>query len=349
LSQASKQAPPKDSIGGTAACAILGLSSYNGPFSVWSKIRKALSGTLEESPILDGPLLRGIISEDPLLESYSEIFKSETGLHMVELPPEHSVIRHPDFSFIHGTPDRLLMNDEGELVGVLEFKTFDNSSGGFNWRRADYWSQLTHYSWLYEKVSGKAALRNFLMVASAGFGAWSSLVDCLQSGDPYGRASARISIDWREMSNPADTVDKYDKVHAPKLIDFWKSYIEGESVPPVDHTESCRDSFPINKDGPVKLTDSSSKEFVRLVKLRLEHKLKADDATTERKRVENRIIQLLDGHGAAENDNFKVSYKTSKGRKGFKQSLFKKDYPNIHASYIKEGAPSKRLTITEKT
>ena len=349
VSQASKQAPPKDSIGGTAACAILGLSSYNGSYSVWMKIRSALNGTLEEQVEPEGPLLRGLISEDPLLELYGPIFKSETGLTLVELPPEHSVIRHPVNDFIHGTPDRLLMNADGDIVGVLEFKTFDNQHGQFNWSRKDYWTQLTHYSWLYAEKSRRTPLRNFLMVAQGGFGAWSNLVECLQADSPYGRAAAKLSVDWREMQSPEDTIKGYDLDCVPKLISFWINHVASGESPPVDHTEACRDSFSNIKSEPLTLDDALEAELALLVKERNSLKNSCDAFTTHRKLLENQIIQLLDGHQVADGDAFKVSYRTSKGRKGFKQSLFKKDYPNIYSSYIIEGAPSKRLTITEKS
>lgn len=103
-------------LGGTDLAVVCGLSPYNDPHSLWLEKR----GEREPEPPDVSPerLGWGHFLEEPIALEFSR----RTGLAISD--PGESLFRAPaPFSWLQGSPDRLIVDADGTTIGVLEIKT----------------------------------------------------------------------------------------------------------------------------------------------------------------------------------------------------------------------------------
>ena len=100
----------KGGIGGSEITAVLGLDTYETPYSLWER----KTGRRQSSP--DNKFTR---AGNYLESAVAQMFSDETGLEIYE--PEGKHFRHPEYDFLLGTPDRFVSLKHGD--GVLEIKT----------------------------------------------------------------------------------------------------------------------------------------------------------------------------------------------------------------------------------
>lgn len=110
------------SIGGTAISTILGLNPWKSEFDLWLQI----TGQVPDIP--DNPAMKWGRN----LES---VVAAEFAAQHTEFAVcEHPVIQHESFDYMHGSPDRVLKNEDGNIVAGLEIKTAHQ-------RSADHWGE----------------------------------------------------------------------------------------------------------------------------------------------------------------------------------------------------------------
>lgn len=122
----------KNSIGGSDAAAVVGLSNWSSPYSVWAE----KTGKLAE--IEDNEAMR--VGRD--LEQYvAERFCEATGK---KVRRRNAILRDPDIPFAHANVDRLIVGEDAGLecktTSVLNMKAFDGGE-----YPANYYVQCMHY------------------------------------------------------------------------------------------------------------------------------------------------------------------------------------------------------------
>lgn len=121
-----------ESIGGSDAAAIVGLSVYSSPYSVWAD-KVGLTPPKEDNEAM---------RQGRDLEEYvAQRFTEETGK---KVRRRNAIIRNPDFLFAHANVDRLIVGEDAGLecktTSVLNLKKFANGE-----YPANYYVQCMHY------------------------------------------------------------------------------------------------------------------------------------------------------------------------------------------------------------
>ena len=118
-------------IGGSDVAAILCVSPWTSTYSLW------LDKTADEPPVnIETPAMAFGTLMEPVV---ADLFAEATGLNIVE---DTNLYAHPEHDFMLANLDRVVLDDDGNPVAVLEIKT-----SKFAWDEvpAYYVSQIQHY------------------------------------------------------------------------------------------------------------------------------------------------------------------------------------------------------------
>ncbi len=363
MANQERMSPPKFSIGGTSASKILGVSRYGGRFSAYRQIVSALEGKPEDSH-MSFNMYRGVVAEDPVVEMSKEAFERETGLTVVELEGT-GVVRHRDYPYLHATVDRVLKNSEGEVVGILEIKTYDNSFGrDYEWGRSDYKAQVSHYRHVFETNLGKKVTQNYILVAQADQQVWSTAVRIIDSGGSINGLRPVIDISWRQM----ETIEDYEHSCLPQLINFWEEHVDKRNPPMIDGTGDCSvhimNSIP-ERSGTKNISSDDLEYFEIREALR---KIDASNADLEKIRSDisllranekhheseidrnkNILKRVIGEHKTMESKEFRVTVsRRRKSSSSIDKDKLKIEHPEIYSSCLKEGSQFEAVTIKIK-
>ena len=344
-----RKAPSKTTIGGTAAVAILGKSRYKSRYDKWIELCDAIDGKYEPEPPTE-PMIRGSVCEDPLVTHFYEQIVEQTGLSPGVLFGDGKV-NHPDFPFLHATPDRLLYDKKNVLRGVLEVKTYDTIGGDFDWEREDYAYQQAHYHRVVSDKYGAELKQNYLMVCSASHFVWkdlTSLVQRYQSGE-YPTAGIGWAINdlirrkIRFEIRPAKTVDYNEKFD--ELIHFWGHCIEERNPPPVDEGSLCEAKFSEyeNRERFIdeSVEDQEGKDAFNDLSGLTEEYFRLKDLVSrydkEFKAIKNKMRSVCSGAQIkkAAVPNATVSFQTRKTGGRTDTAALEKDHPDLIKDYRK--------------
>jgi len=97
-------------IGGSDMAAILGLSNWGSPFSVWAKKTGQIPDEIPDNEVM----WMGRILEAPVIQAYEEKTGNKVQREVFQ--------RHPKYDFLMGHFDGVIMNGDGP-EGILEVKT----------------------------------------------------------------------------------------------------------------------------------------------------------------------------------------------------------------------------------
>jgi putative phage-type endonuclease len=112
-------------IGSSDIAALLGLTSYASPYSLWVDKVMGLGDDVEPD---DGPLYWGRVLEQPVAWHFSRRNNVEVR--------EVGLIGHPDIPWMLATPDREVLDISGNTLGLLEVKTA-SAFRGHDWEGDD--------------------------------------------------------------------------------------------------------------------------------------------------------------------------------------------------------------------
>ena len=163
-------AKPVNSISGTVCAAIAGHHRYMTPVQAHNHLFD------RAEPFHGNEYTRwGIILEQPVadvaLKDLRKHYNKDVGLvHITER------LQHPDVPWYTGTPDRLITNEDDEIIGVLEIKTAGSRSAS-RWGQSDdedplipaeYLCQIEWYRHLIQALHKKDHLDLWIAVLIAG-------------------------------------------------------------------------------------------------------------------------------------------------------------------------------------
>lgn len=380
---ADRSAPPSDSIGGTAAVMLRGLSKYGGQHKVYRKLHQ-LDPPIERT----FDMKRGIVLEDPVVDRVIlDQTESWFGEDRILLPSKlwgTGVIYDPDYEGIHATIDRILFDEDHNPVGILEVKTYNCTFYKYNWDREDHSAQVAHYAAVVSRAlqrqgrlaPGQYLTENYLLVCQTRQGKWKDLVHTLENEGHDAVVSKLteengVHIECRRLRSSKVNPESYEKNELLFLAEWYKKYVGDNPrreigpwmvLPPTDRTKDCRKSLKEQKDavtafGPLtgSLGESQAQSLVDIGVLleRRDIALTRQKESSERAKeqkglvseIDSEIKLLMSGYTLAEIDGIQVRVKQRAGRRTFDSARFKKEHPDLFEEYIKQGDPTDVVDI----
>jgi len=285
-------------IGGSDVAAILGLNPWKSAVSVY------IDKTTDDIKDIDNERMR--VGRD--LEDYvAQRFSEATGF---KVRRRNAILRHPDYDFILGNVDRLLV---GEKIG-LECKTTNS------YAKAD---------WEGDKIPAHYELQCHHYMLVTGYKAW--YIAVLIGNEKF--VYKKIERD-EELLN--------DLLNAE--IDFWTNYVQKGELPPPDGSEDVegiiKEKYPESNGTAIILNELD--QWVKIERYK-EVKGLISVLDTEKKQIEQEIKLEMGEAEKAQIGDTKITWSTVTSNRLDTKAL-KVDHPEIYEQYAKESV-SRRFTI----
>jgi predicted phage-related endonuclease len=228
---ASKEMPKlggqSGTIGGSNVGSILGLNKWSSPWDVWAR---HVLGVYDECDPEDeqDPRNRGTRLE-PIVRALAS---EELGLTILEPQGSSRTIYHPDDKRFTASIDGVVRNN-GEAVGLAEFKTANLNAWKGGQVPEYQWWQLQHYLWLTGHSKGwffclRADENTFYKIRTV--------------------EDAKLAIHFngaRLWTVEVAADPAYKKEIVPQLEHFFDSYLATGTPPPVDYSKGCKEALRI--------------------------------------------------------------------------------------------------------
>lgn len=288
----------RKSIGGSDVAGILGLNEYSSPFTIYADKLGLLP------PKEDNEAMR--IGRD--LEDYvAARFTEKTGK---KVRRENSIIRNPDYPYLHANVDRVIVGENA----VLECKTVSALTLK-NYKNGDYPPRFYAQCCEYMLVCGFTKAYLAVLVLGKEF-----LVFEIERDE-----DELAALNW-------------------SCKEFWK-YVESQTPPPADGEASTSDTistlYPESNDNTVSLMayESDLKQYMTYNSL-------IKDIEKQRDEVANRIKSFMGESGKGESDSYKVSW-TSSERKSFDAKKFASDHKDLDLSSYYKTSTYRTFKVSE--
>ena len=312
------------SIGATRITAIAGINPYTKPIDVWSEIMGISEGFSGNEASRLGLQLEPTVAKDYAIKnnyafnvddyvydglgnnSYvgSKELLSPDG--KLALQPGNKVY-HPDVPYFHCTPDFLIPNAKGDIVKILEIKTFGLLSGGRGasevWGR-EFTDEVP--SWYFAQVQwqmyiiGPQVKEVDLHVMVPGFG------------------------DKLFYTYTIKRDDELIEILADKAHEFWQENVLKEVAPPTDGSDSYKeylaDRFP--KNNTTVLSDDGTS--YALVEQYLEGKKMMQAGKDIMQEAQNKLKEIIGDNTGVKGSWGNVSWKNIKDgeKKDFEAAFY---------------------------
>jgi predicted phage-related endonuclease len=131
--------------------------------------------------------------------------------------------------------------------------------------------------------------------------------------------------------------------------DFWNKVLT-HTIPQIDGSEASTDVLKAlyKISDPTAPSLQLTSDFDLLLSQREDIKNQISELETNLNEIDNKIKAELKECEDAETNQFKITWKATKGRETFDSKSFKKDNPDLAAKYIKIGDPSRTFKVMRK-
>jgi putative phage-type endonuclease len=290
-------------LGGSDAASVLGLSPYGGPMGVYrAKVYGAKGDLGDNERAFWGTRLEAVIRE--VYEERNEC--------AVIVP---SLLVHPEHPFLIGHVDGMVVNDDGDRVGLLEIKAtgvdqrHDWGETGTDQIPTQYLIQVQHYLGLTDLP-------------------WCDVV-VLIGGNEY--RTYRIDRNQKLI----DGIYK-------KEIEFWLNHVVPKEPPDVDGS-------PASNEVLVKMYPQAAGErdaWPEIDELASQLRSVQDDLKALEKQeavLKDKIKQQMGPIAKVRGADYTLSWTEVKGRQTIDSKRLKEEQPEIAAKYMKVGEPTRML------
>lgn len=311
-------------ISGSQMAAVMDVNKWSTPFAVWS----FHMGRTQPESNQSAPMEWGHRLEPVIAQKYSEQF----GVKLAEYP----TIQSPQYPFLVGSVDRLVLDDLGNPVKILEIKTAsmnhnsgDKDADGVNVKE---WGDGNVYG-----ADGRLVYPDSQVPLPY-------IIQVMHYMIVTGLKQADIAVLMSGNDFRVFTID-YDPDIAAEMIEaadrFWCSHVLEGIAPPLKE-------FDAKQLTPVKGSEAqATSDLVKTVeqlKLRSQDLDQIKDEVQElRDRVTGYIGEsesLIDSHHRT-----LATYKLCKGRESFDSARLRVEMPDIYAQYVRKGTPFRRFTL----
>lgn len=125
---------------------------------------------------------------------------------------------------------------------------------------------------------------------------------------------------------------------------FWQRVVDGNPPDPVTYADAVQRFGRSTAQGVVVASDSA---IAAVDELRVVRK-QISDYEAQEEGIKGRLIAFLGDAGDTlldQNGNALLTYKLTKGRQSFDAKAFSKEYPELHARFLRNGEPSRRFLL----
>jgi len=280
-------------IGGSDASAVLGSSKYKSPYMVWLEKTQNVS-FFQGNPFSDfGTLFEPIVRQH---------FRETMNMEVVE--PDTMFI-HPEYPMLSGNVDGIIHDEDNLGIGILEIKcTTTHRISPHELAQnipVEYYAQLQHYMGILDAKFG------YLQV--------------------YFR-------DICEFAPPIfiDRDDEFIKENNRLLCKWWKTYVEGNTAPPVSTHEDLLIKHPDSQDAQIEATVHIRQRYNLLLSVRE----RIAGLNELKDSIEFDLKKYCGDNEGITVDNKPILTWKSSTRKGFDSKLFRAQYPEIYSSFQTE-------------
>jgi putative phage-type endonuclease len=306
----------RKSLGGSDMGAVLGMSPFASPTTVWMD-KTGKSPDKEPSEWMR-------LGTD--LEEYvARRFTEKSGLKVIN---DTATLRNDKYPHLHANIDRKVVGQkagvECKMISTLNEKKYRNGNFPDN-----YYTQCVTYLAVSEYD------RWYLAVLIYGIG-----LRIYQMT----RIANDVKPEWCESSVYVDDGEIEALTNTGE--EFWKNYVETGALPPSDGSKATTDAlatiYPESDDTCCDLSSFNSKlilysNITKEIKKLESHK---DD-------IVNEIKQFMATAGKGENEHFKVSW-TSSERKTLDSKRLAQEHPEIDLNEYYKISSSRTFRVTEK-
>ena len=220
-----------------------------GPYGLWARKRGIMP------PPDENALMRwGLRLENAIADEAADRL-ADDGFSVVK-PEDVSVWMHPQCQRLAATPDRLLVRENDECVGVLEIKTARSATG---------WEDGPPLAYQVQTQAQMACV-----------------------GVPMAYIAVLIGGSDFRLIGPLARNQRFNEAMIAAVTNFW-AFVESGDPPPVDGSDdtsrAIQATYPQDDGGTVVL----GPEFMEIDERLLELKRKIEEMTEEKNTLENRI------------------------------------------------------------
>lgn len=305
----------KKSLGGSDVGAVLGMSEYTSPYTVWAE----KTGRL---PSFEGNEWTRLGND---LEDYvAKRFSAASGLKVTN---DKATWRNTKYPHLHANFDRKVVGMkagvECKLTSELNAKKYKN--GAFPDR---FYAQCVEYLCVTEFD------RWFLVVLIYGKG-----IKIYQMT----RIANDTVPEWCESSVYVD--DAEIEALAKATGEFWDNYVVTNTPPVADGSESTSETistiYPESTEGTVNLFgyEDSLRQYIALGK-------QIDELKKLKEEAANKVKAFMGDAGRGESDRYKVSW-SSYLKATFDHKKFASDNPNLDLSKYYKSSNARTFRVTE--
>lgn len=309
---------------GSQIAAVLGASKWETPFTIWAY----QTGRNNADDQVKAAFEWGHRLEPVIAQKYMDDF----GVQVAEYP----TIQSPEYPFLVGSVDRIVLDKNGKPVKVLEIKTssFNRDSG----EKDDDGTSLKQW--------GKGNVYNAQgqLIEQDSQVPKQYLLQVMHYMILTGLKQADIAVLLNTNDYRVFTID-YDEELAAEMIkaadEFWCHHVLDDVMPMLK--ESDAKTITPTKGATVQATD----KVVKAIQVYNELKQSIDNLTKRQQEVRDFITGFIGTNEALidADENTIATYNQCKGKVGFNSKQFKLDYPEIYAKYVTAGAPYRRLVF----
>lgn len=283
------------SIGGSSLAAILGVSPWESPYERWLR----LTGRVAPSPA-NPAMERGTKWEPIIGEMYQASHPEFEVTHENPITGKTWFVRHHDYEYLTGQPDRMLHDQNGRLLSGLEIKTA-------SWRTANKWGTEGT-----DQVPEGYLLQSNWYAGLMGVDSWNLVVQFFNEPNAAGNETPCYCREYR-ISFDEELFD----LCVERAVDFWTRYIVTDTAPEISgqvgetFVRYVRDAFPRNVEP---LAEATAEEEA-VMEAVIEAKRKADEAAKNFEIEKARAQAIIgDRDGIYSERLGKITWKCSKDR-----------------------------------
>lgn len=304
----------KTGLGGSDAAALLGLSRYHSPYSLWVD-KMGLAPEVPGNERMDwGTTL------EPFLLTRARRDLDEQGIATLDFVPSPPHRRHPEFDFMVAHVDALGLDADGAEVAIIETKTagarmHDAWAGGVP---LNYICQVQHYL----AVTGLSVAYVPVLIGEPAPGLISLV-------PPEHLVDALIAVGHDFRIYPLARDEEFIEVLIEAEENFWVNHVLTGTAPEPDGTESTKRAIEARFGRNDQATVAFNASWTDRIASYHEAKARAEAAKAQADLIANQVRDAMGDAARAEVDGHLVARRSEGHRKSLDKKALVAAHPEV--------------------